>query len=388
MRSRAIIDLDAVRANYAHLLAITGRMTHLMCVVKADAYGHGAVPVSRALSAAGARHFAVATLDEAVKLRDGGVGGSVIVLGGLEPGGEREAALRGIEPAVGAIDELERLNATARVLGRRLSCHLLFNTGMNRLGFDFDPEQQAGVARLLEAIRACEWLEVRGAGTHYAGSEDFRTRGTERQSRRFAQQLDALRSAGVSPRYVHAANSAAVIYRGIGGLDDPLGHTMVRPGLALYGYVKDARGRSFRLQRALQPVLEWRARLVRVRDVPAGAGLGYGPAFVAKRPMRIGVLSVGYADGYDSRLSNRGWVVVRGMTCGVLGEISMDLTLVDLSGCRDAELGDEAVLVGAEPYGALAMAELIKGSAYEVLCGISARVPRLYVDQTSARRRG
>ena len=388
MRSRAIINLRAVRANYVRLLAITGGRTNLMCVVKADAYGHGAVSVSRALSAAGARHFAVATLDEGVRLRDGGVGGSVVVLGGLEAGTEREAVLRGIESAVGTIGELERLNDAARMLGRRLSCHLLLNTGMNRLGIDFDPGRPASASRLHEAIRASEWLEVRGAGTHYACSEDFLTRRTERQSRRFARQVDALRSAGVAPRYVHAANSAAVVYRGIGGIGDPLGHTMVRPGLALYGYVKEARGRSFRSDPVLRPVLEWRARLVRIRDVPSGAGIGYGPAYVAKRPTRIGVLAVGYADGYDSRLSNRGWVVVRGATCEVLGEISMDLTLVDLSGCPDAEVGDEATLVGRRPYGAMTMAQMIKGSVYEVLCGISARVPRVYVDRASARRRG
>jgi alanine racemase len=387
MRCRLIVDLDALRSNYARLGALTGGKAVILCVVKANAYGHGALPISRALVAAGARHLGVATLDEAVELRDGGVGASITVLCGLEPGEEREAALRGIEPAIGSFGQLARWSETGSALARRLSCHLLFNTGMNRLGIDFNPARKASRARLLDALSANDWADPRGVATHYASAEDFRTRQTDRQTRLFARQLAVLRDAALAPRYVHAGNSAAIVHRGIGGPRDRYGHSMVRPGLALYGYVKEPSGRKSVKHHRFRPALEWRARVAGIRHVPAGAKLGYGGTFVAPGPMRVGIVSVGYADGFNWRLSNRGWVTLRGKRCDILGEVSMDLTLVDLSGSADAREGDEVVLLGCAPYGAPGMADLTGGMAYEVLCGISCRVPRQYGERASGPRR-
>ena len=387
MRCRAIVDLDALRSNYSLLAELTGGKAVLLCVVKANAYGHGALPVSRALVSAGARHLAVATVEEALELRSGGVGVSISVLCGLEPGSEREAALRGIEPVVGSLGQLKRWNDTGRLLARRLSCHLLFNTGMNRLGIDFNPGRKASCAWVLGALSASEWVGLRGVATHYASAEDFTTRQTDRQNRLFGRQLAMLRSAGVAFRHVHAGNSAAIVYRGAGGPRDRNGHNMVRPGLALYGYVKEPSGRRGVASHRFRPALEWRSRVSCIRDVPVGAKLGYGASYVAPRPMRIGIVSVGYADGFDWRLSNRGWVTLRGRRCDILGEVSMDLTIVDLTGSVDAREGDEVVLLGPEPYGASGMAHLTGGMAYEVLCGISTRVARQYLDAASGPQR-
>ena len=385
MRCRAIIDLEALRANYKHLEELTGRSAAILCVVKADAYGHGSLAVARALGDAGARHFAVATMEEAMVLRDGGIGAPILVLGGLEPGTEQDAALRGIDPLIGTVDELRNWDRTARAIGRKLSCHLLFNTGMNRLGIDFDPGRGVGREEVLGALRDCDWVEPRGVATHYASAEDFRTRQTEGQDRLFAMQVESLRAAGFAPRYIHAANSAAILYRGIAGAGGRVGHTMVRPGLALYGYVKAPAGLSRTAPHRLRPALEWRAVLRRIRHVPAGVPIGYGASFVAPRAMKIGILVVGYGDGLDWRLSNRGSVAIHGAQCPIVGEISMDLTIVDLGPAREAREGDEAVLLGAGAGDAQNMAAQTGGTPYEVLCGISKRVPREYREGPTGR---
>ena len=383
MRCRAIVDLGALIDNYIRLRECAGNQAVLLCVVKADAYGHGALPVARALAGAGARHFAVATLEEAIELRDGRVSGSVVVLGGVERGSESDASARGIEPLIGSIGQLRNWNAEARRAGRKLPCHLLLNTGMNRLGIDFDVTNGSTCRNLLDALGACEGIEPRGVATHYASSEDFHSGQTERQAEQFARQLATLRDTGVAPRYVHSDNSAALVYR---GMTAACGHGavgMVRPGLALYGYVKPPLGHTGSSVRELRPVLEWRAKLLAVRDVKAGASLGYGGTFVATRPTRVGVLSVGYGDGLDWRLSNRGAVSIGGSRCPIVGEISMDLTIVDLTAAPRAREGDEALLLGAEPYDAQGMAGLTGGISYEVLCRISKRVPRQYVSRPS-----
>ena len=375
-RCRVIVDLRAIRDNYVRLRELVGSGTALLCVIKADAYGHGAKPVARALWSAGARHFGVASLEEACELRDGAIGGSVVVLCGIEQGAEREAALRGIEPLIGSIGQLRRWNETAGRLRRKLSCHLLLNTGMNRLGIDFDPAASDRLRTLLGALAECDWVSANGVATHYASAENFASGQTESQGELFGRQLNALRAAGIAPRYVHSANSAAILYRreALGNR----GETMARPGLALYGCAIAAVGGPVGERPGLRPALEWRATLQGVRDVRAGARLGYGASFVAEHRMRVGILSVGYADGLDWRLSNAGSVSLGGKRCPIVGQISMDLTLVDLQEAEFAEVGDEALLLGAEPYGAEGMAALTGGIPYEVLCRISKRVPRQY----------
>ncbi|MCY4187399.1 MAG: alanine racemase [Bryobacterales bacterium] len=382
MRTRAIVDLGAICKNYRQLGRIAGETTRLMCVVKADAYGHGAVAVSRALAAAGVRHFAVATLEEAARLRAAGLRGTLGVLGGFEPGEEREAAARGIYPMVISLAQLERWNAAGRQLGRALPCHLMFNTGLNRLGLDAGPGG-AGLSYLPGKLQECECVEVQGVGTHYASPEDLDSDQTERQNELFQRQLSALRMAGIAPRYVHSFASAALMHRsGEGRLWQNC--TMARPGLALYGYALKAVGRGAAAVRGLVPALEWRARLAAVHDLPQGTAVGYAGAFVTPRPMRVGILSAGFADGLDRRLAGRGEVLLGRSRCAIVAAVSMDLTIIDLSAAMSARVGDEAVLLGAAPLDAGTVAERIGGVPYEVLCRISQRVPREY--RTSSQR--
>ena len=386
MRTRAIVDLGAARANYAAVMRLAKGSSAILCVVKADAYGHGAVPVSRALASVGARHFAVATAEEAIALRESAIGGSILVLGGLEPGSERDAVAHGLEPLIGTIDQLRRWDAAGRATGRKLPCHLLLNTGMNRLGIDLEPRPEQEGVDLLAALDDCHWASPHGVATHYASAEDLSSEQTADQDRLFSQQLAMLSAARLEPRYVHAANSAAIVYRRAGTLGSQAGKTLVRPGLALYGYVKPAVGRpSAPAARKLQPVLQWRARLMRIRDVPAGAPVGYGASYVTPRAMRLGVLSVGYGDGLEWRLSNRGAVSLGGAHCPIVGEVSMDLTVIDLDAARGAREGDEAILLGAPPYDAQSMARLTGDSPYQVLCRISSRVRRQYVNGAASR---
>lgn len=386
MRTRAIVDLAAVRANYAEVMRLAKGSAAILCVVKADAYGHGSVPVSRALASAGARHFAVATAEEAITLRQAAISGSILVLGGLEPGTERDAVAHGLEPLVGTVDDLRRWDAAGRAASRKLACHLLLNTGMNRLGIDLGPPPEPEGIDLLSALDACHWVRPHGVATHYASAEDLGSEQTADQDRLFARQLAMLGAAHLEPRYVHASNSAAIVYRGTGALGSQAGKTLVRPGLALYGYVKRAMGRPGAAGgRKLRPVLQWRARLMRMRDVPAGTPVGYGASFVTPRAMRLGVLSVGYGDGLEWRLSNRGAVSLGGAHCPIVGEVSMDLTVIDLGAARGAREGDEAILLGAPPYDAQTMASLTGDSPYQALCRISSRVRREYVNGAASR---
>ena len=385
MRTRAIVDLAAARANYAEVLRLAKGSAAVLCVVKADAYGHGSVPVSRALADAGARHFAVATAEEAITLREAAIAGSILVLGGLEPGSERDAVAHGLQPLIGTVDELRRWDAAGRAARRKLACHLLLNTGLNRLGLDLGPSDEQEGIDLLSALDACHWVRPHGVATHYASAEDLNSEQTAEQDRLFAQQLAMLSAAHLELRYVHAANSAAIVYRG-GALGGLAGKTLVRPGLALYGYVKRAVGRHRAGRtRKLRPVLQWRARLMRIRDVPAGTPVGYGASYVTPRAMRLGVLSVGYGDGLEWRLSNRGAVSLGGAHCPIVGEVSMDLTVIDLGAARGARVGDEAILLGAPPYDAQSMASLTGDTPYQALCRISSRVRREYVNGAASR---
>ena len=377
MRTRAIVDLGAICRNYELLGRIVGKELALMCVLKADAYGHGAVAVSRALADAGARHFAVATLGEAAQLRAVGLAGTLGVLGGFEPGEEHEAAARGVYPMVVSEQQLGRWNETAKQLGRRLPCHLMLNTGLNRLGLDFDPDDGCGPPTLLAKLGECDWLDVQGVGTHYASPENLDSDQTERQTELFQRQLSALRQCNVRPRFVHSSASAAIIHRA-GDSRHLRNCTMARPGLSLYGYVLKGVGHGAVAASGLAPALEWRARLAAVHDLPKGAAVGYAASFVTPRPMRIGILSVGFADGLDRRLSNRGDVLLGDSRCPIVGAISMDLTIIDLSAAMSARVGDEAVLLSPGKIRADTIAEQIGGVPYEVLCAITRRVPREY----------
>ena len=344
-------------------------------VVKADAYGHGAVECSRALEAEGASWLGVTSLDEAIPLREAGVRASMLLMTGFWRGEETEIVRLHLTPTVWEPWHIESLETAAAALGARHPVHLKVDTGMGRLGVAVDQ-----LPALLERLGAARHLVPEGVSTHLADSEVMDAPSVAEQERRFDAALRMVREAGLEPSLVHMANTGAVISR------QETWNTMVRPGVALYGYYlpfqragREVSGRTLRLP--VKPILTWMTRILSLRDFGPNQALGYGGTYVTKAPAHVAVLPVGYADGYNRQLSNRGRVIVRGHYAPIVGRISMDLTLVDVTGIPGVVVGDEVILLGScegLSVDALEHAELANSTPYEILCNISKRVPRRY----------
>ena len=376
----AEVSLAALRQNFRTVQTHVGTKVTVCAVVKADAYGHGAVECSRALEAEGARWLGVTSLDEAIPLREAGIRSSILLMTGFWRGEETEIVRLGLTPTVWEpwhIESLEAAAAAAAALGvTRHPVHLKVDTGMGRLGVVVD--QLPGI---LAALKAAKHLTLDGVSTHLADSEIMDAPSVAAQERNFDTALRMVREAGLEPGFVHMANTGAVISR------RETWNTMVRPGVALYGYYlpfqragREVSGGTLRLP--VKPILTWKTRILSLRDFAANQALGYGGTYVTKAPAHVAVLPVGYADGYNRQLSNRGRVIVREHYGPIVGRISMDLTLVDVTGIPGVAVGDEVILLGVGEglsVDALEHAELANSSAYEILCNISKRVPRRYV---------
>jgi alanine racemase len=361
----AEIDLDALLANLAAIRArIAGRP--VLAVVKADAYGHGAVEVARALEARGVEQFGVALPEEGVELRRAGVRAPILLLGGFAPAQADLILAHGLTPAVYRPDQLQALSEAAARRAATVRVHLKVDTGMGRLGVP-----AADVPGFAERLVGAAGIALEGAFSHLAVADDPDDPFTRRQIERFDSALRALREKGLSPGQVHLANSAAIIDHA------PAWLTLVRPGIALYGYPPSERVSPF----PLRPVLSLKSRIIYMKEIEAGASLGYGRTWIAARPARIASLALGYDDGLPRPLGNRGHVLVRGRRAPIVGRVSMDLTTVDVSDIAGAALGDEAVVIGrsgGEAIGADEVAARADTIHWVVLCGIGARVPRLY----------
>ncbi len=360
------VDLDALRFNLRAVRRCVGPSVGVLAVVKANAYGHGAVPCARTLAAAGASALGVATVEEGAELRGAGIRVPVVVFG-LAQTEEAPAVVRNrLQPTVVLPAQARALSRAATAARRRVSVHLKVDTGMGRIGVR--PEAAGALARTLRRLPG---VEVAGVFTHFAHA-DGRDRGLMRdQQARLETAAAAVRA--VWPRVrVHAANSAAVI-------EAPATHyDLVRPGLMLYGLYPAPRLRGLV---ALRPVLRWVTRIIQVKTVPAGTGLSYGHTFVTRRPSRIATLPVGYADGLDRALSNRGRVLIGGRACPLVGRVCMDMCLADVTELPRAAVGDPAVLIGRQGrvgIGADELAAALGTISYEVLCAIGARVRRTY----------
>ena len=371
----ADVSLTTLRQNFRTVQKHVGTDVTVCAVVKADAYGHGAVECSRALEAEGARWLGVTSLDEAIPLREARVRASILLMTGFWRGEETEIVRLHLTPTVWEPWQIESLETAAAVLGARHPVHLKVDTGMGRLGVAVDQ-----LPALLEKLGASRHLLLEGVSTHLADSEVMDAPSVAEQERRFDAALRMVREAGMHPSLVHMANTGAVISR------RETWNTMVRPGVALYGYYlpfqragREVSGRTLRLP--VKPILTWKTRILSLRDFGANQALGYGGTYVTKAPAHVAVLPVGYADGYNRQLSNRGRVIVRGHYAPIVGRISMDLTLVDVTGIPGVVVGDEVILLGTGDglsVDALEHAELANSTPYEILCNISKRVPRRY----------
>ena len=343
-----------------------------MCVVKADAYGHGALEVARVVVAEGAQWLAVSSVDEGAQLRCGGLHESrILVMGGFLPC-EGEALVEyNLTPAIHSLAQLSDLDRMARTAGKPLPFHLKIDSGMNRLG------THASAREIIAAVGEARHAPLEGLMTHFASAADYSTTQTTDQLDYFHAVHSELRQAGIKAAWVHASSTNAIGYGRREGW-----HNIVRAGHALYGYVSPARGDAPKQLLDVQPALTWKARLLAVKEISEGALVGYGGSFRAPRPMRIGVLGAGYADGVFHRLSNRGKVIADGKLTSILGTISMDLTTVDLSHTSALGPGDAVTLLGVEGDARLDAQQIARVAgtiSYNILCCISARVRRVYV---------
>ncbi|MGB9605216.1 MAG: alanine racemase [Bryobacteraceae bacterium] len=365
------ISRAQIARNFRAVRELVGPRVEVAAVLKADAYGHGAVEAARVLEAEGTRWFAVSTVEEGVTLREAGIGGRILVMADSLPFSRCALLSHRLTPVVHSLRDLAELDRWLQARGASLSFHLKVDSGMGRLGVMEGAEQIAG------AVSQARCLRLEGIMSHLASAADYGSPQTEEQIRRFDQLLAALRRAGLAPRYAHLASTIPVAY----GRREAW-YDMVRTGHALYGYVSPARGPAPPKMLQVQPALSWKARVLAVKTVPAGWPIGYGAMFRAPKPMRIGVLGVGYADGLPHRLSNRGQVIAAGRLARILGAVSMDLTTIDLSQCPEIGPGDAVTLIGCEgqvSQDAQQLARLAGTISYDVLCGIRARVKRVWI---------
>ena len=370
LRTWAEISLERIAANWRELVrAASG--AGVCAVVKANAYGHGAVPVALRLEQEGARWFAVSNAAEGAELRRAGLRGRILVMGGFVPG-EMDAFFgHQLTPAVHSIESLLALDGRAAALGCRLAVHIKLDSGMGRLG---SREPAAAIASAAARLRS---LDIEGLMSHLASASDFESSQNEEQFQAFEQAIEALSAAGLAPPVVHLASSAPVCY----GLRRAF-HHMVRAGLSLYGYAPEPHGAAPPLQLELHPALAWRARIVAVKEIPAGAPVGYNARWRAPRGSRIAVVAAGYADGIPHTLAGRGRVIAAGRLAPIVGAVSMDVITVDVTDCPPLERGDTVTVLGAEGpvrHGAADLAREGGVIPYVVLCAIGNRVTRVYV---------
>lgn len=366
----AVIDLDALAHNVRAIKRSLTPGTELWAVVKANGYGHGAVAAAKTALAAGADALAVAIPEEGEALRRAGVGGRILVLGPTFPNQVDTVIDGDLDVMVFDAEMARRLDERAVRRGRRVRVHLKVDTGMSRLGVRWDADP-ANLARQVAALRG---LELVGLATHLASADEPDPEASRVQWERFLTVVEEIRRQGVEVPWCHAANSAATA-RWPGMHADA-----VRVGLALYGVVPLAETAAGAWQE-LRPVMSVLSEVAQVKRVPAGTAVGYGGTFVADRPLTLATVPIGYADGYDRRLSNQGEAIVGGQPARVAGRVSMDQTVLALPESAAVAVGDPVVLMGrwgSRYIGPEDWARWMRTIPYEVLTGIGPRVPRLY----------
>ena len=363
----ATVNLAALAHNLSRIKRYLSPGCEIMAVVKANAYGHGAVETAQALAQQGIGRFAVASLDEGIALRQAGLSASIVVLGALFEEQVFDLVAHQLTPVVSDGRILPTLAKAARSHQAPYPIHLKVETGMGRLGFS--PEE---LLSLLDNPILRSPLQVEGMMTHLADADGADSGFTERQLGAFRTMLEQIRQCGLTLPLVHTANSAAIVRF-------PESHfSLVRPGIMLYGY------HSFPATIPapdLKPILSLQTRIVHLRTIPRGGTVSYNGTFVATRPTRIAVLPIGYADGYSRRLSYRGSVLIQGRRAPIIGLVCMDMIMVDVTDLASVQVGEIVTLIGhqgQESIWADEVADWIGTIPYEVLCGIGSRVPRLY----------
>ena len=387
--TRAHIDLEALAHNYRELRRITAPSSRIMAVVKADAYGHGAVEASRIALANGADRLAVARIGEAVTLREAGIDAPILMFGCSLPEYVAYMAANDIRASVDSLDAARRLSDEARRVGTTLPVHIKFDTGMGRLGLlaEAIAPANAGGARTSRAVQVVlemarlPGIAIEGLFTHFANADAADQTHARTQFNRFGDIVSELERHGFEAPLRHAANSAAIIAMPETHLD------MVRPGIAQYGLRPSAEIDLSGID--LKPVMTLISTVIGVKAVPAGFKISYGSTHTTARPTRIATIPIGYADGFDRLLSSRGEMLVHGTRAPIVGRICMDLTMVEVGHIPDVAVGDPVVIFGRQgemEIQADELAEHVGTINYEIVSAIKSRVQRVYfgLDATAA----
>lgn len=367
MRARNVwaeVDLSAIAHNVQVTRKVLKPGTKICAVVKADAYGHGAVPVATAALAAGVNYLAVSMTQEALELREAGIMAPILILGTMTEEHEKALVDYNITQTVYDLAVAQELSAAALQENKVAKVHLAVDTGMNRIGCR--PEEAADLA---EAISKLPHVELEGMFSHFVSADEMDKSFAESQYRKFMEADRAIKDRGIQIPLVHIDNSAGIT---------EMKHTecdMVRQGITLYGlWPSDDVERCL----DLKPALSLKAEVVFVKDVPAGEKIGYGCTYETKAPMKVATIPLGYADGYSRALSNRGYITIRGYKAPVVGRICMDQFMVDVTNVPGVHKGDEAVIFGPGGVSLDQLAKWVGTIPYELMCLLSTRVPRKY----------
>ena len=371
-RAWAQIDLAAMTHNF-NIAKSTGKK--VMCVIKANAYGHGAVPCGLHLQKLGADFFAVACLAEAIELRRGGISKPILILGYTPAEYAAELAQHDITQTVYDMESAKALSAEAAKAGVTIDVHVKVDTGMSRIGiYAQDAEAAASAADEIEHIYGLPGLKVRGVYTHFSVADAMdQNRYTNWQLSNYKAVLDALSVKGIHPELRHAGNTAAI-------MNHPDSHfDMIRAGIMLYGMYPDGIHRNG----PLRPVMTLKSRVAQIRELPAGASVSYGRTYETKKPTRMAVITAGYADGHPRRISDDSYDIINGRSFPQIGRICMDMHMLDVTGDDTVKVGDEVSLWGGEGMSAEQVAERVGTLNYELTCLITPRIARVYIHEGS-----
>lgn len=380
--TRAEIDLRAVKHNLGELKRLTAPSAAIMAVVKADAYGHGAVEVAKTLVEQGVAYLAVARFSEAMVLRHASLAVPILLFGHTYPEYLSHMLRHDIRPSINTVDSARILSEVAGGRRKKVPVHVKIDTGMGRLGVlcdglalpDTDKSSRKRAVQAVLEIASLPRLEVEGIYTHFANADHPDTSQTDLQFSLFMDILSELRKNGLEPRFRHAANSAALIRMPETHLE------LVRPGIALYGLSPSAViGKA---QIDLKPVMSIKTSIIQIKTVPSGFKVSYGGTHQTERPTTLATVPIGYADAYNRRLSSKGYMLVRGQRAPIVGRVCMDLTVLDVGHIPDVAPEDEVVVLGRQGNNQITadeIAELIQTIHYEIISTITARVPRIFV---------
>lgn len=362
------VELDCIVHNIAQYRSLIGPAVEIMAVVKADAYGHGAIAVARAAVEAGASRLAVASFEEAVELRRAGLPVPVIILGYCAPGFASALVRYQLTPAIYDLETARILSGALAREGSFLPVHIKVDTGMNRLGFT-----AGAIAELLPVLAALPGLKLEGLFTHLATADEEDPAYTAKQLHLFAGVREACRERGIIIPCCHVANSAAVVCHPASA------YNAIRLGIAMYGYYPGRRATAG--PPGLQPALSFKSRIVQLKTVPPGTPVSYGCTYITPVTACIATVPVGYGDGFRRDLSNRGSALVRGCRVPVVGRVCMDYLMLDVTAVEGVSAGDEVVFYGCQGETKITVdtvAEELNTIPYELLCALSKRVPRFY----------